>query len=68
MGTLAGLDTEGRFVVLITAAQGIGSAAGPALGGVAVDMGGLQSLVIAAVVALVLGAFLFLSISADEGA
>lgn len=68
MGTLAGLDTEGRFVVLITAAQGIGSAAGPALGGVAVDMGGLQSLVFAAVIALVLGAFLFLSISADEGA
>lgn len=68
MGTLAALDTEGRFVVLITAAQGIGSAAGPALGGVAVDTGGLQSLVVAAVVALVLGAFLFLSISTDEGA
>jgi predicted MFS family arabinose efflux permease len=67
MGTLAALDTEGRFVVLITAAQGIGSAAGPALGGVAVDTGGLQSLLIAAVIALVLGAFLFLSISTDEG-
>ncbi len=66
MGTLAALDTEGRFVVLITAAQGIGSAAGPALGGVAVDTGGLQSLVIAAVVALMIGAFLFLSISTDE--
>ena len=66
MGTLAALDTEGRFVVLITAAQGIGSAAGPALGGAAVDAGGLQSLLIAAAVALVLGAFLFLSISTDE--
>lgn len=66
MGTLAALDTEGRFVVLITAAQGIGSAAGPALGGAAIDAGGLRSLLIAAVVALVLGAFLFLSISTDE--
>jgi len=66
MGTLAALDTEGRFVVLITAAQGIGSAAGPALGGLAVDTGGLQSLLIAAVIALVLGALLFLSISTDE--
>ena len=66
MGTLAVLDTDGRFVVLITAAQGIGSAAGPALGGVAVDTGGLQSLLTAAVVALVLGAFLFLSISTNE--
>ena len=68
MGTLAVLDTEGRFVVLITAAQGIGSAAGPALGGVAVDTGGLQSLVIVAVVVLVLGAVLFLSISTEEEA
>ena len=53
-------------VILITAAQGIGSAAGPALGGVAVDVGGLQSLLIAAVIALVLGAGLFSSISAEE--
>jgi len=68
MGTLAVLDTEGRFVVLITAAQGIGSAAGPALGGVAFDTGGLQSLVIVAVVVLVLGAVLFLSISTEEEA
>jgi len=67
MGALAALDTEGRFVVLITAAQGIGSAAGPALGGVAVDTGGLQSLLIAATIAVVLGVILFLSISTDEG-
>lgn len=66
MGTLAALDTEGRFVVLITAAQGIGAAAGPALGGVAVDTAGLQSLLTAAVVALVLGAILFLLISTNE--
>lgn len=66
MGALAALDAEGRFVVLISAAQGIGSAAGPALGGAAVDAGGLQSLLITAVVALVIGAILFLSIAPDE--
>lgn len=66
MGALAALDAEGRFVVLISAAQGIGSAAGPALGGAAVDAGGLQSLLITAVVALVIGAILFLSIATDE--
>ncbi|MGH8222846.1 MAG: MFS transporter [Woeseiaceae bacterium] len=66
MGTLAALDAEGRFVVLITAAQGIGSAAGPALGGAAVAAGGLRSLVITATLAMALGVILFLSIPSDE--
>jgi len=66
MGTLAALDAEGRFVVLIAAAQGIGSAAGPALGGAAIAAGGLQSLVITATLAVALGVILFLSIPGDE--
>jgi predicted MFS family arabinose efflux permease len=68
MGTLAALDAEGRFVVLIAAAQGIGSAAGPALGGAAIAAGGLQSLVITATLAVALGVILFLSIPGDEKA
>lgn len=66
MGTLAALDTDGRFVALIAAAQGLGSAAGPFLGGVAADMGGVQWLVIVAVLALVLGALAFSSIATNE--
>lgn len=66
MGALAALDTAGRFVVLITAAQGIGSAIGPLLGGVAVDAGGLQALLIAAVSALAIAAIIFSSISTEE--
>jgi predicted MFS family arabinose efflux permease len=68
MGTLAALDAEGRFVVLIAAAQGIGSAAGPALGGAAIAAGGLQSLVVTATLAVALGVILFLSIPGDEKA
>ncbi len=66
MATLAALDKEGRFVVLITAAQGIGSAIGPVLGGVMVDTGGLRYLVITAAVMLVAGALLFGLIGGDE--
>ena len=66
MGALAALDTAGRFVVLITAAQGIGSAIGPLLGGVAVDAGGLRALLIAAVSALAIAAIIFSSISTEE--
>jgi predicted MFS family arabinose efflux permease len=68
MGTLAALDAEGRFVVLIAAAQGIGSAAGPALGGAAIAAGGVQSLVVTATLAVALGVILFLSIPGDEKA
>ena len=66
MGALAALDTAGRFVVLITAAQGIGSAIGPVLGGVAVDTGGLRALLIAAVAALVIAAIIFSSIATEK--
>ncbi len=64
MGTLAALDVEGRFVVLITAAQGIGSAAGPVIGGLAVDVAGLHWLLIAAMVALGFGIAIFSAITA----
>ena len=60
MATLAVLDKEGRFVVLITAAQGLGSAAGPLLGGLAVDIAGIRALVIMAVLTLVLSSLVFM--------
>lgn len=66
MAALAALDREGRFVVLITAAQGIGSAMGPVLGGAMVDAGGLGYLVITAAAVLVAGAMLFGVITSDE--
>lgn len=65
MGALAALDVDGRFVVLIAAAQGLGSAAGPFLGGLAADMGGIRSLVIVAIIALVLSALIFASIATN---
>ena len=48
MGYLAALDRDGRFVLFIAAAQGIGSAAGPFLGGAAADAGGYRLLVLVA--------------------
>jgi len=48
MGYLAALDRNNRFVLLIAAAQGIGSAAGPFAGGAAADAGGYRLLVIVA--------------------
>jgi MFS family permease len=33
MGAIAELDTRGRFLVMMTAAQGLGAAVGPALAG-----------------------------------
>ncbi len=59
MATLAALDTEGRFVVLIAAAQGLGSAAGPLLGGLATDIVGVQALMMMAMLALVLSGVAF---------
>lgn len=66
MATLAVLDAKGRFVVLIAAAQGLGSAAGPYLGGLASDLGGMQLLILMAVVILVLSGISFLVISTNN--
>ncbi len=55
MGHLAALDRDNRFVLLIAAAQGIGSAAGPLAGGVAADAGGFHLLIIVTGTGLVLG-------------
>ncbi len=52
MGYLAALDRDNRFVLLIAAAQGIGSAAGPFAGGVAADAGGYRLLVLVAAAAV----------------
>lgn len=60
MATLAVLDKEGRFVVLIVAAQGLGSAAGPLLGGLTADIAGLRALLVMAVLTLVLSGLAFL--------
>lgn len=67
MGTLAALDEDGRFVALIAAAQGLGSAAGPFLGGLAADMGGIRSLLIVAILALILSALAFSWVASDSG-
>ena len=52
MGYLAALDRDNRFVLLIAAAQGIGSAAGPFAGGAAADAGGYRLLVLVAAAAV----------------
>ncbi len=57
MGNLAALDGSGRFVVLIAAAQGIGSALGPWLGGIAADAGGFGLLIAIAALAVLVSAF-----------
>ena len=62
MGRLAALDVEGRFAVLIAAAQGIGSACGPILGGVAFDTGGVRALLILASLGVLVSTAAFLSI------
>lgn len=66
MATLAVLDKEGRFVVLIAAAQGLGSAAGPLLGGVAADAGGIQVLILMAVLTLILSGAAFFMINTQD--
>ena len=40
LATVSSLDRSGRFVILITAAQGLGTAFGPLAGGIAVDRAG----------------------------
>lgn len=53
MGNIAALDRSNRFVVLIAAAQGIGSALGSWLGGVAADAGGFRLLIGVAAIVIV---------------
>lgn len=59
MGAISAADSAGRFVVLIGAAQGFGSALGAYLGGVAFNIGGASSLSIMAATALVVSAVAF---------
>ncbi len=59
MGTVAALDTDGKFVVLIGAAQGVGSALGPTLGGIGFGLGGAPALVGIAVIMMAVSAILF---------
>jgi len=66
MATLAALDKKGKFVILIAAAQGLGSAAGPLLGGFFADMAGMQALVIMAVLTLLISGLAFLIINVEE--
>ena len=58
MGNIAALDRGNRFVVLIAAAQGIGSALGPWLGGVAADAGGFRVLIGVAAAVIVASAIM----------
>ncbi len=62
MATLASVDQSGRFVVLIAAAQGFGSALGPLLGGLAGDSGGRAALVATGAIIFLLSYTLFVLI------
>ena len=66
MGTVAALDKDGKFVVLIGAAQGFGSALGPILGGIGFGLGGAPALVAIAVFMMAVTAFLFTIINVRE--
>jgi MFS family permease len=66
MGTVAALDKDGKFVVLIGAAQGVGSALGPVLAGIGFGLGGITALVSIAVTAMVVSAVLFAVIKVRE--
>ena len=66
MGTVAALDKDGKFVVLIGAAQGAGSALGPILGGIGFGIGGAQALVVIAVLMMTVSICLFAIINAQE--
>ena len=61
MGNIAALDSRNQFVVLIAAAQGIGSAIGPWLGGAAADAGGYRLLMVVAASALVISTIMILA-------
>ncbi len=61
MGNLAALDSANQFVVLIAAAQGIGSALGPSLGGIAADAGGLDLLIATVAAVIVVSAAMTLA-------
>ncbi len=62
MGAIGAADTGGRFVVLIAAAQGAGSALGTYTGGLAFNAGGARLLSIFAASALVMSALLFVRV------
>ncbi|TQV70509.1 MFS transporter [Exilibacterium tricleocarpae] len=62
MATLATVDSSGRFVVLIAAAQGFGGALGPLVGGLAADSGGRQALVACGLLIFLASYGMFLSI------
>ncbi len=66
MATLAVLDNKGHFVVLIAAAQGLGSAAGPVLGGMAADIAGISALLGVALTTLLLSALVFAIIDLED--
>ena len=61
MGNIAALDSNNQFVVLIAAAQGIGSALGPWLGGIAADAGGFYLLIGVAVAVIVASSIMILA-------
>jgi len=54
LGIVARFDRQQRYVPLVAGAQGLGTAIGPALGGMAFDQGGLAVLVTLAVGSAVL--------------
>ena len=66
MATVSDLDASGKFVALIAAAQGLGSAAGPFIGGLAADVGGYQALVGIAFIALMVSGLCFVLVQPKD--
>lgn len=67
MGAIGEADKQGKFVLLIAAAQGAGSALGAFLGGLAFASGGAEQLAYLAAGCLALSIFLFIPILQKGG-
>ncbi|TQV77615.1 MFS transporter [Exilibacterium tricleocarpae] len=65
MALIAVLDSKGHFVVLIAAVQGLGSAAGPLLGGLAADISGVDALLVFVLCTLALSAVAFALVGSE---
>ena len=68
LGVIAHLDSKGKFIVVMTALQGLGAALGPSIAAGLINEGDYSGINTAAAVTLIvsLGLFLYLAHSADD--
>ncbi|MEH6589463.1 MAG: MFS transporter [Halioglobus sp.] len=66
MGIVAGLDRDGRYAVLIPAAQACGAMLGPAAGGLIITTGGYSILLAFAAAGALVATLIFLRLSASS--